>query len=309
MMSKLLRHAKSGTLPAVSIRWLHSRFNSVRWAYAGYTIVPLAPTGSLKLYRDSQLSTLIRYGDFERAERTFVERFLRPKDTFVDVGANVGLYTVLAAGFVGRDGRVISFEPCHRTYSRLVENIRRNRFQNVTCVHAALSDNSGTTRLYAGGHEMDAWNSLSRPAESHASATEEIATVTWDAYSAEHAIADRVTLMKIDVEGWEEAVLRGASRALSRPDAPVLQVEFCEENARSAGSSCVAIFDVLSRLGYELYEYESLENQMRLVDRKSANGNRNFYAVKDMACVMARLRGPNAAVDSSQQSTSRLQSV
>ena len=57
MMFKLLRHIRSGTLSDVSIKWLQSRFNSARWAFAGYTVFPLSPRGSLKLYRDSRLSS------------------------------------------------------------------------------------------------------------------------------------------------------------------------------------------------------------------------------------------------------------
>jgi len=89
-------------------------------------------------------------------------------------------------------------------------------------------------------------------------------------------------------------VLKGASAALSAPNAPVLQVEFCEENARSANGSCTALFDALIELGYELYEYEPGENRMQLVDRDSAKGNRNLYAVKDLRVVLARLQGSRA---------------
>jgi FkbM family methyltransferase len=292
MMSKLLRHLRSGTLLATSNRWLRSRFDSVRWQYAGYTIFSINPCGSIKLYRDSRLSELIRYGDFERAERTFVERFLKPDDVFVDVGANIGLYSVLAAGLVGRGGRVISFEPCRRTYSRLVENIRRNGFQNVSCVNAALSDSSGAALLYAATQEMDAWNTLATPPSTDAVVPERIVTLTWDDYCKEHGLEGRVSLMKIDVEGWETSVLKGASRVLSSPSAPVLQVEFCEENAQSANASCGVLFRALIELGYELYEYRVDENRMHLVSRQEANESRNLYAVKDLDLVLARLKSP-----------------
>jgi FkbM family methyltransferase len=291
MISKLLRHLRAGTLPAVSKSWLHSRLNAARWAYAGYTIVPLETSGSLKLYRDSRLSDLIRYGDFERAERNFAQRLLKPGDVFVDVGANIGLYSVLAAGLVGAKGRVIAFEPSRRTYLRLLENVRRNRFQNVECVNAALSDVSGTTRLYAGGPDMDAWNSLSQSTNGRSPAAEEISTTTWDEYSAKHALEDRVTLMKIDVEGWETAVLRGARRALGGQNAPILQVEFCEENARAAGSSCSDLQNAILELGYEIYEYRAADNSMIAVSRESRNDDCNLYAVKDLDSVLSRLGG------------------
>jgi FkbM family methyltransferase len=299
MISKFLRHLRAGTLPAVSKRWLHSRFNAARWVYAGYTIFPLETSGSLKLYRDSRLSSLIRYGDFERAERTFARRFLKPDDVFVDVGANIGLYSVLAAGLVGKQGRVIAFEPSRRTYLRLLENIHRNRFRSVDCVNAALSDASGTTRLYAGGPEMDAWNSLTHSTDGHVLEAEEISTMTWDEYSAQHAMDDRVTLMKIDVEGWETAVLKGARRALGDQKAPVLQVEFCEENARAAGSSCSELERAILELGYELYEYRAAENSMSIVSRDNRNDDCNLYAVKDLDFVLTRLGGRCSNTNSS----------
>ena len=291
MISKLLRHLRAGTLPAVSKSWLHSRFNAARWACAGYTIFPLETSASLKLYRDSRLSGLIRYGDFERDERAFAQRFLKPGDVFVDVGANIGLYSVLAAEFVGDQGRVISFEPSRRTYLRLLENFRRNQLQNVDSVNAALSDVSGTTRLYAGGPEMDAWNSLSQSANGPAPEAEEVSTTTWDEYSGQHALDDRVTLMKIDVEGWETAVLRGARRALGGQKAPILQVEFCEENARAAGSSCSDLEGAILELGYQLYEYRAVDNSLSVVSRENRNDDCNLYAVKNLNFVLSRLGG------------------
>ena len=298
MISKLLRHLRAGTLPAVSKSWLLSRFNAARWACVGYTIFPLETSGSLKLYRDSRLSSLIRYGDFERDERAFAQRFLKPGDAFVDVGANIGLYSILAAEFVGNQGRVISFEPSRRTYLRLLENVRRNRLQNVDSVNAALSDVSGTTRLYAGGPEMDAWNSLSQSANGPPEA-EEISTTTWDEYSAQHALDNRVTLMKIDVEGWETAVLRGARRALGGQNAPILQVEFCEENARAAGSSCSELEGAILELGYELYEYRAAANSLSVVSREHRNADCNLYAVKNLDFVLSRIGCQSASANKS----------
>lgn len=294
--SKLLKHMRSGTVISTSNRWLHSRFESARWRFAGYSIVPLDPCGSIKLYRDSRLSELIRYGDFERSERTFALRFLRPNDVFVDIGANVGLYTILAAGLVSPGGRVISFEPCHRTYSRLVENIRRNGYRHVSCVNAALSDSPGVATLYAQMDDKDAWNSLCTPENPQAVNPEQITTLTWDDYSAEHGLQDRIALMKIDVEGWEETVLRGAKQALLSPGAPVLQVEFCEENARMANSSCESVFDALLRLGYKVYEYDADENHLKAVPKEAAMGNRNLYALKDLDSVLSRLNSATSAI-------------
>ena len=79
------------------------------------------------LYFDDELSWLIYNQDFERKERHFVRRYLRPGDVFVDAGANIGLYTLIAARCVGANGRVYSFEPCGKSFRRRGERIPRRR--------------------------------------------------------------------------------------------------------------------------------------------------------------------------------------
>ena len=86
-----------------------------RWAAVarqqGTFVTKLQPNLRIRLYGDSELCRLIYCRNFEVAEREFVNRFLRPGDVFVDVGANIGLFTLIAASRVGPTGRVIAFEP------------------------------------------------------------------------------------------------------------------------------------------------------------------------------------------------------
>src|SRR3989442_993718 len=77
------------------------------------------------------------------------------------------------------------------------------------------------------GH--DAWNTLAHPTAGKLFARETVPCMTWDELAKEHHLVGKVAMMKIDVEGWESAVLQGASETLSRPDAPVLQVEFTDQ--------------------------------------------------------------------------------
>ena len=77
---------------------------------------------------------------YERTERQHAKRLLRPGDTFVDLGAHVGLYTLLAARSVGPDGTVVAVEANPRTYEQLVENLRRNGLSNVATFQFGVSD-------------------------------------------------------------------------------------------------------------------------------------------------------------------------
>ena len=80
------------------------------------------------LHFDSKLSQLIYFNDFEKAERVFVNKVLKPGDTFVDVGANIGLFSLIAANCVGKKGRVVAFEPVEKIYQRFCDNIKLNDF-------------------------------------------------------------------------------------------------------------------------------------------------------------------------------------
>lgn len=97
----------------------------------GWFICNILPKVKMKLYCDSILSHQIFFDEFEFDERDFMRRFLRPGDVYADIGANVGLFTVIAAKLVGPKGRVFTFEPVLKTYKRLFQNIQLNKFTNV----------------------------------------------------------------------------------------------------------------------------------------------------------------------------------
>ncbi len=244
----------------------------------------------MRLYLDSELSQLIYCRGFEYHERLLTSRLLRPADIYVDVGANIGLYTLLAADRVGVAGKVFAFEPVTNTYARLVENIALNGLHHVSPHRLAISDSRGFLTITTAGGGFDAWSSLGRPYMGKEETRETVATIRWDEFAAEHNLIGKVTMMKLDVEGWESRVLRGAEATLSRDDAPTLYVEFTEEAAANAGSSCKVLHKILISLGYETFlpspGAKSLE-PFRLQDNYP---NVNVLAIKRRDWVEARLR-------------------
>lgn len=94
----------------------------------------------IRLHFDSQLSRLIYCEGFELQERKFLNAFLRPGDIFVDIGANIGLFSLIAARCVGKNGHVYAFEPTAKIYQRLIENVNLNHFKNISYFQLALSD-------------------------------------------------------------------------------------------------------------------------------------------------------------------------
>jgi FkbM family methyltransferase len=233
----------------------------------------------IKLYYDSGLSSLICYDHFEKAEREFTSFFLREGDIFCDVGANVGLYSMIAAKRVGGNGKVYAFEPGKKMFLRLMENIALNCFSNVVPVRCALSSTNGEASLKVYLDAYDAWSSLGQPSSFADAIEENVPTMTLDTFCAERKLDQEIVMMKIDVEGWEQHVLQGAVKLLSADTAPLLLIEFAEECARNAGSSCQELYHLVRNYGYTLYRYNAPEN--RLIEEKTAKN----YSYVNLICI------------------------
>ncbi len=195
----------------------------------------------------------IYLGTAEPAETRLIQRYLKPGMTFVDVGANVGYYTALAAALVGPQGRVFAFEPSVYAFERLQAMASRSQLNQVTATNAGLSDAAGHLKLYL-GIGSDNHTPTMVPHE-NASATE-VRVSTLD-QEAERLGIHRIDLIKIDVEGYETKVLAGASRLLRDGRIRAILCEFNEHWLRKAGSSPQALERVIGEAGL----VEGIENQ------------------------------------------------
>jgi FkbM family methyltransferase len=179
----------------------------------------------------------------------YIKPLLRPGSTFVDVGANVGYFTLLASTL---GARVVAYEPTPSVFARLRENVDLNGFQQAQLVNAAVMDKPGTLSLHLSGEDPEA-NSLFGDGPQSV----RVPAVSLDEDLAARGI-EHVDLLKIDAEGAEAFVLDGATRLLSSPNPPAILVEVNAFTLRSAG---LQPSDILSRLeshGYHHTEIESL---------------------------------------------------
>jgi len=150
---------------------------------------------------------LYAFGEDYEPELIFLEKLLFRGGVFVDIGACFGVYTLAGSRIVGAEGKVIAFEPGTKAFSVLQANIRINNFTNVTAFRLALADRKTMLKLY---HHPDASrNSLGTTEES--AEYEEVQSQTLDATLHEAGVS-HVDLIKMDVEGAEELVLRGGKR-------------------------------------------------------------------------------------------------
>jgi FkbM family methyltransferase len=215
----------------------------VPW-YAGATLeVTLGNDNSLCLYVA---------GTFEPNEFAFLGSVVKEGMTFVDVGANEGLYTVFGARRVGASGRVLAVEPSSRERAVLKRNIERNRLSNVTVVPHALAAESGFANLQVAPKLHGGHNTLGGFAHEGIAAigAEQVAVETFDALAQRLSI-ERVDVMKIDVEGAEVKVLRGARRMLTRWR-PTLLIEANEAALRGQGTSTADLVALLRSFGYDI---------------------------------------------------------
>jgi len=176
-------------------------------------------------------------------------RHLQPGDLFIDVGANVGGYTIWAAE---SGAHVIALEPASETFALLTENIALNSY-TVDTVQAAAGRVSGTALFTSG---LDSVNHID-PCGSV-----EIKVVTIDSVIGDRTVAG----MKVDVEGFEIEVLLGSSRALAEHRIKLLQLEWNAASLAAAETDRGPIADLLIRHGYGLYRPDSSGLLVRIDD-------------------------------------------
>ena len=198
----------------------------------------------------------------ERIWEPFETELLRcslfPGSVFLDVGANLGYFTVLAAAWVGEAGRVYAFEPEPRNFSLLQSNLALNGYaQRVTTCQAALTDVDGTgqLRLHAdnlGDHQLGG----AATADSV-----EVRLLNGANWFADRE--SRLDVVKIDVQGAEHAVILGLLPLLAASGAKLrILVELTPRSLRNSGTTGAALIETLDALGLPFHIVDHLEHRL-----------------------------------------------
>ena len=159
------------------------------------------------------------FGFYEPGTLEVMRRVLRPGDVFVDAGASVGMMSLFAAALVGPDGRVLSFEPLPKRFALLSESIRLNGLRNIVVRNIGLGSASMETTIFT---DRISPSMVERP---DSSAGVPVRVEPLADMLREEGIS-RVRMIKVDVEGFELPVLRGAEDILRGPEPPALCVEY-----------------------------------------------------------------------------------
>jgi FkbM family methyltransferase len=227
---------------------------------------------TLRAYpRSNSASNVIYFTPyFDPDEMDFLGRVLKSGDAFVDCGANIGTYSLLAASIVGPSGSVMSYEPSARSAERLRENVAINGLNKVIHVRqAAVGAERGIARITSGS---DVSNSIVSATE-FGRVTEEIEVVPLD----EAELPFTPSIVKIDVEGYEMEALRGMSSLLEGERRPVLLIEFTPHLLRKASTSATELASHLADLDYVLHSYSKQKGKLAIVDLRTIEHRQANY--------------------------------
>lgn len=184
--------------------------------------------------------------DYEPETFRFLRETLQCGDTFLDIGAHIGLFSVVAARLVGKSGKVISFEPTPFTRRVLDQVVRLNRCSEIVEISGdAVSSTDGTTTFFDTGDTISVMNSLVKTEFSKEGI--QVATRTVDSIVREKGLV--VSSMKIDVEGAELELLRGAVETL-RSMRPSMRLSLHPRFISNTEAAMQEIWTILETNGY-----------------------------------------------------------
>jgi FkbM family methyltransferase len=210
------------------------------------------------------------FGAYEPEVRAEIRRYLHAGAVALDIGANVGWHTLLMASRVGPGGQVYAFEPNASTRARLVAAVDANLLSQVIVDPRAVAGRTGVHGFQAppAGHVWDGTGHLTADSRS---APHRIASITLDEFVAERQIG-RIDLVKIDVEGWELAVLQGARRMLRVLRPPVV-FEFDPAYVSRAGGSADDIMRCWHEADYDVFALEARRAPVKVAALGGSSGN------------------------------------
>jgi FkbM family methyltransferase len=203
-----------------------------------------------KMFLDSKDSlNLSINGVYEPLETEIVKQEIKKGDVVLDLGANIGYYTLIFAQLVGEEGRVFAFEPDDTNFNLLKRNVEINGYKNVTLVQKAVSHQTERVKLYL-HEENKGMHNIYEP-DSPDSPAIEIETVSLDDFLESYT--EKIDFIKMDIEGSELDAIEGMSSILQKSKNVKLMVEFFPLGIKRLGLSPEQLLDRLVEHRFKLY--------------------------------------------------------
>jgi len=233
-------------------RWLQKKLYPQPNANEAHELVVPYDSGLININTSSNIEYRILFRQYPEPEiARLIKHVVTPGAVCLDVGANIGAYTLLMAFCAGPTGKVISLEPHPHLCERLLKNVALNGLQNVEVLQAALSDSNGEAPLYTyeeGAQEQTTSSLL--PAQG-LPAEVRVQTVTGHTLQEEYDLSS-CSLIKLDVEGHESVCLRQLSDVIAGSH-PLILCEYVKKNWDRANASLNDTRKFLQTHGYDIY--------------------------------------------------------
>ncbi|MEM3089144.1 MAG: FkbM family methyltransferase [Candidatus Nitrosotenuis sp.] len=243
---------------------------------------------------DKDLSRQVKftgaYND-EKLETAVIRENLKPGYTMVDIGANLGFYSMLAASLVGNAGRVFSFEPFAHNVDLIRASARENGFDNVKVINCAVSDKIGSAKLYLSPYYSSEHSLFDYHYSTGSDSTEntvDVKTVTIDQY-LESEVGDlRVDFIKMDIEGSEGKAISGMEKTITENKNVSLLTEFWPNAIANSGVEPKEYLERLAGFGFRLFHIDGLEQRvypvtasqiLDIMKRRSAEGFEDYKEI------------------------------
>jgi FkbM family methyltransferase len=216
-------------------------------------------TLNMDLRDEAVSSAIFAHGVWEPEETSFLEKALRPGMVFVDIGANIGYYTVMASSLVGSSGKVFAFEPDPRNFALLERNVAENFCQNVLAEQKAVAASSRRLSLYRsssnfGDHRTYA--PLGSAVQRYGAGPSPVAVeaISLDDYFAGNPTV--IDFLKMDIQGSEYDAFVGMRRTLQQNYGITILTEFWPTGLKQAGVAPSAFLEAVRACEFMIYQLE-----------------------------------------------------
>lgn len=188
---------------------------------------------------------LILKKTFEPLEVNLFKKIVKKGIKFIDVGANLGYYTLFVANLIGDKGRVFAFEPDPYNFSLLLKSIKSNGFNNIECFNKAVAEKNGKLNLSL---------SLDLLGDHNAITDSEREVIKVDKVTLDSILQkEKIDLIKIDVQGTEELVLKGMRKIVSINKDIIVMCEFCPDLILASNLDPQGFISTVKELGLSCY--------------------------------------------------------
>jgi FkbM family methyltransferase len=202
---------------------------------------------------------------FEPLETNLVKNEVHSDDVVIDVGANVGYYTLLMAKLTGQNGKVFSFEPEPSNFNLLKENVEINSYQNVTLEQKAVANMNGKTKLYLCETNTE-MHRLYQSNSKKFNKSIEVDVTTLDDYFKKSKYLNKINFIKIDAEGSELDVLKGMKTILKENIKLKIMLEFIPRHLLGSGSEPQELIEFLQNQNFQLSYVNQVEKRIEPVN-------------------------------------------